>query len=316
LSCYYTKLGREALLHLQGPDARTFLQGQVTCDIRRLSAGMALPGTYCTLKGRVVCDFLLCALAEDHLALRMRRTVRAPCAALLGKYIVFSRAKLEPQREDWQVSACWGAGAAGALRELFGVVPSTKYGTSRGEGFSLVQVDESGARFECYLEQSTAAALEPRLGELMQAGEERQWEALQIESGIARIEASTSDEFVPQMLNYDATGHISFNKGCYTGQEVVARLHYRGKPKRRLYRAQIAPAAIDAKRPVFAGDPLYSGASSQPVGNVINCVAAADGGLLLLVTSTAEGVAAGLQLFDIKGPSLRTNPVPYPVREK
>ena len=77
MSCYYTMLGREALLHIQGPDARTFLQGQVTCDTRKLSASAALPGSYCTVQGRVVCDFLLCALAEDHLVLRMRREIRA-----------------------------------------------------------------------------------------------------------------------------------------------------------------------------------------------------------------------------------------------
>ncbi len=316
LSCYYTTLEREALLHIQGPDARSFLQGQVTCDTRMLSVSAALPGSYCTAQGRVVCDFLLCALAEDHLILRMRRDIRAHSAAVLARYIVFSKAQLQAQREDWQVVACWGADAAGALQELFGAIPSTRYGASRGQGFCIVQLDKDGCQFECYLEQPGAAALALRLAQRIQAGAEQQWQALQIASGIARIEAGSSDQFVPQMLNYDVTGHISFNKGCYTGQEVVARLHYKGRPKRRLYQAGIALADITGPQQVAAGDPLFCGNSTQAVGNVINCVATAEGELLLLVTSTREGIEAGLHLFATDGPLLRTAPVPYPVPEK
>jgi hypothetical protein len=309
-------LGREALLHIQGPDARTFLQGQVTCDTRKLSASAALPGSYCTVQGRVVCDFLLCALAEDHLVLRMRRDIRAHSATVLARYIVFSKAQLQAQREDWQVAACWGEGAAGALQELFGEIPSTRYGASRGQGFYLVQLDEAGSQFECYLEQTTAATLAPRLAQRIPAGTEQQWQALQIASGIARIEAETIDQFVPQMLNYDVTGHISFNKGCYTGQEVVARLHYRGTPKRRLYLAGIALADVIGQQQVTAGDPLFCGNHSQAVGNVINCVATPEGALQLLVTSTRDGIEEGLRLFAADGPLLQTAPVPYPVPEK
>ena len=316
LSCYYTRLEAESLLHIEGPDARTFLQGQVTCDVRNLSAGAALPGSYCTVQGRVVCDFLLCALAQDHLVLRMRRDIRLRSAAVLAKYIVFSKAKLQAEREDWQVAACWGADAADALRDIFGAVPSTRYGASCGEGFAIVQLDAQGSQFECYLEQALAAAVAPRLELRMLPGEERDWQALQIASGIARIEATTSDEYVPQMLNYDVTGHISFSKGCYTGQEVVARLHYRGKPKRRLYRGELAQADSASGRQTAAGDPIYSGDSAQAVGNIINCVATAQGQLALLVTSTAAGAAVGLRLFDSNGPQLVTGPVPYAIPEK
>ncbi|MBP6683761.1 MAG: folate-binding protein YgfZ [Halioglobus sp.] len=316
MSCYYTTLGREALLHIQGPDARTFLQGQVTCDTRKLSASAALPGSYCTAQGRVVCDFLLCALAEDHLILRMRREIRAHSAAVLARYIVFSKAQLQAEREDWQVVACWGADAAGTLQQLFGAIPSTRYGASRGQGFCIVQLDKEGSQFECYLEQTSAAALARRLEQAVQAGAEQQWQALQIASGIARIEAGTSDQFVPQMLNYDVTGHISFNKGCYTGQEVVARLHYKGTPKRRLYLAGIARADITGQPQVTAGDPLFCSNNSQAVGNVINCVATPEGALQLLVTSTRDGIEAGLRLFATDGPLLQTAPVPYPIAEK
>ena len=316
MSCHYAALEHESLLHLQGPDARTFLQGQVTCDIRRLSASAALAGSYCTVQGRVVCDFLLCELSPEHLVLRMRRDIRAASAALFARYIVFSRAKLEAERDDWRVVACWGAEAARQLQALFGVVPNGKYSACNGEGFALVQVDEAGEQFECYLQQGVAAEPLARIEAELQAATEPAWQALQVAAGIARIEAGTSGEFIPQMLNYDVTGHISFNKGCYTGQEVVARMHYRGKPKRRLYQAMIESTSLPAAQAPQAGAALYTGGSTQPAGNVVNCVLTGDGELALLVTATTSGIDAGLHVADADGPLLRTVDVPYPVPEK
>jgi folate-binding protein YgfZ len=315
LTCHFAKLDYEALLHLEGPDARTFLQGQVTCDIRNLVPGVALPGSYCTIKGRVVCDFLLCALRDEHLVLRLRRDIRADSAAQLAKYIVFSRAQLDAARDDWEIFACWGADAAAALQTLFGTLPTTRYGSCSGDGFTLVQLDAAGQQFECYLLTGAGMSWPRDLGRSMSPGELAAWQALQIDGGIARIEAATSGEFVPQMLNYDATGHISFNKGCYTGQEVVARLHYKGTAKRRLYRAELAADRPTAQLP-GASDSLYRPGGEQAVGTVVNSAATADGRCKLLVSATTAGVDAGLHLFDSHGPLLVCQPAPYAVPAK
>lgn len=312
LSCYYAKLEKEALLHIEGPDALTFLQGQVTCDTRELTANTALPGLYCTVQGRVVCDFLLCTAAPDHLLLRMRRDIRTVAATLFAKYIVFSRAELDAQREDWQVSACWGPEAATALEQVFGTLPRERYASSSGEGFVLVQVDAKGQQFECYL-HSSAAELESRLRERALTGSDTTWQAEQIASGIARVEAGTTGEYVPQPLNYDLTGHISFTKGCYTGQEVVARLHYRGKSKRRLYLADISAGELPAGLQIQAGDPLYGEDNSRAIGNVINWVECESGEQRMLVTTTEAGLNTGLRLRDNKGPALHTSATPYPI---
>lgn len=312
LSCYYAKLENEALLHIEGPDALTFLQGQVTCDTRELTPIKALPGLYCTVQGRVVCDFLLCTPAPDHLLVRMRRDICASTAALFAKYIVFSKAKLDAQRDDWQVSACWGPDSATVLEQIFGTLPRERYSSCSGEGFVLVQMDAAGQQFECYLHRN-AAELESRLIEHSRAGTGTDWQAEQIASGIARLESGTTGEYVPQLLNYDLTGHISFTKGCYTGQEVVARLHYRGKPKRRLYLADINADNIPPDLQIQAGDPLYSDDGSRAIGNIINCVAGKDGGLLMLVTATEAGASTGLRLGDSKTPRLNTHAPPYPL---
>jgi folate-binding protein YgfZ len=316
LNCLYAKLNQESLLHLQGPDSLSFLQGQVTCDTRKLAASVALPGALCTVQGRVVGDFLLCALGERHLVLRLRRDVRATMAAVLAKYIIFSKAELEPEREDWLVLGCWGPAAGAAVLDSFGTRPQGKFGASSGEGFALVQTDEAGQQFELYLHADAAPGLLQKLGERMDTGSEADWQALQIAHGIARIEGGTSGEMIPQMLNYDVTGHISFNKGCYTGQEVVARMHYRGKPKRRLYRATIPSGDLLTGQRAAAGDALFSGEGSQAAGNVINAVPDADGRLLLLVTATTQGIETGLHLSAPDGPLLQIDSLPYAVPVK
>jgi tRNA-modifying protein YgfZ len=304
LNCHYSPLEQDALLHIEGPDALKFLQGQTTCDTRKVTRNRAVPGAFCTPQGRVVCDFLLCELGHEHFALRLRRSIRAGSSAAFGKYIIFSRAKLDATREDWEPYAVWGPEAASALGEIFGALPGEHMGATCGEGFALVQLDDRGSQFECYLHDSASAAHLARVRVLMQPGAEADWQALQIANGIARIEAPTVEEFVPQILNYDLTGHISFNKGCYTGQEVVARLHYRGKPKRRTYVAELPLAATCS-----AGAAVHDAASGESVGTIVNCCAA-QGKIHVLVAATAAGVANGLRLA-ADGPLLTLGPLPY-----
>ena len=308
MDCRYAPLPQEALLHIAGRDSLTFLQGQTTCDTRNVDPGHALPGAYCTPQGRVVCDFLLSQLAEDHYAMRLRRDIRASSSTTFGKYIIFSKAKLDAERDDWQILACWGPDAAQALNTIFGKTPTERWAASSGDGFVIVQVDEKGEQFECYINDHAEPALTGQLGETMQLSDESQWQAAQLASGIGRIEAATVEEFIPQMLNYDLTGHISFDKGCYTGQEVVARLHYRGKPKRRLYLAE-----WPGSEPVTAGTPLFSAGTEQSVGNVVNS-AVNDGLVAGLVVATATGVENGLHVGASDGSTLSIGKLPYSIQ--
>lgn len=307
MNCHYTALEHEALLHISGPDTMNFLQGQTTCDTRKVDSQHAQPGVFCTPQGRVVCDFLLCELGPEHFALRMRRDIRANSATVFGKYIVFSKAKLDATNEDWLAVAVWGEEAAMALADVFGEVPTERFGARSADDFAIVQMDESGQQFECFLRQASSHEHLTRMDALMRGGSESEWQAEQITSGIARIEAATIGEFVPQVLNYDLTGHISFKKGCYTGQEVVARLHYLGKSKRRAYAAELAGETTDT-----AGAAVFDAVSGLSVGNLINCCSAR-GKTLALVTATAGGVANGLLLGATDGSALTPLELPYPV---
>ncbi len=279
MNCQTTSLPQESLLHISGADSLTFLQGQVTCDTREVSPQQARPGAYCTPQGRVVCDFLLAQLGAEHFALRLRRDIRERAAGVFGKYIVFSKAALDATREDWQIQACWGPDARAALTAVFGGAPDARYAAVTGADFVLVQLDDAGEQFECYLRDRGAKPLLANLASHATGATGEDWAREQIRAGIGRIESATVEEFVPQMLNYDLTGHISFKKGCYTGQEVVARLHYRGTPKRRLYTG-LSPVAL------VAGEPLYVPGTEQSIGNVVNCAAGAGGSYELLAVAT------------------------------
>jgi folate-binding protein YgfZ len=305
LNCQFSPLEQEALLHITGPDSLKFLQGQTSCDTRNVDPEHALPGIFCTPKGRVICDFLLCELGQDHFALRLRRDILTVSSASFGKYIIFSKADLEDTREDWKPVAVWGPAAAQALAEQFGEVPTERFGTRAGEGFVLVQIDEQGQQFECYLHDSHAPNHLERMSEVLQSGTEPEWQSLQITNGLARIEAATVEEFVPQTLNYDLTGHISFTKGCYTGQEVVARLHYLGKPKRRAHVAEL-PAETDCA----AGTAIFDTDSGKNVGNIVNC-SVTKGKTHVLVAATTAGVANGLRLDSATGTPLVLSNIPY-----
>lgn len=305
LNCHYARLQQEALLHISGPDALTFLQGQTTCDTRVIDGEHALPGAYCTPQGRVVCDFLLCELGPEHYAMRLRRDIRAASSATFGKYIVFSKATLDENRDDWLALGVWGPDATRALDGVFGNAPAQRFGAQSGDGFVIVRTDDEGRQYECFFEESRAAGYLEKMAATMQPGNETAWRAQQIADGLARIEAHTVEEYVPQSLNYDITGHISFDKGCYTGQEVVARLHYRGTPKRRTYLAAL-PAETDCK----AGDKVLDATTGKPVGSIVNAVVA-ENYTGVLVEATADGLANGLQLDDGSGTTLEPGTLPY-----
>jgi len=145
------------------------------------------------------------------------------------------------------------------------------------------------------------------MGEAIQLATEPEWQALQMTNGIVRIEAATKEEFVPQTLNYDLTGHISFKKGCYTGQEVVARLHYLGKPKRRTGLAQLA---VNSNPTV--GTAVYDALSGKSIGSIVNwCTVGGD--TTALVAATKDGLTHELHVGAVDGPLLVGRELPYSI---
>lgn len=310
---YYSELEQRGVLLIRGPDTQKFLQGQTTCDLDLLTAEHAVSGAYCTAQGRMVCDFRILGCGGDSWLMSMHRGICDNSAAVFSKYIVFSKAAISNASAQWRSFAVWGQDLARVLeldtRELNGVCEQN--------GARWVQTDEAGERFECHVPVESAPALLNLLAADLQHAEESDWQLAEINAGQAHLEPETVEMFIPQMLNYQLTGHVSFSKGCYTGQEIVARMHYRGNLKRPMYLASIAVAELPAddtgtaQCPV-AGTPLHPPGGEQSIGNLVNCARDGDSyRLLAVVTRTA--IETGVHLGGPRGPELKFHPLPYPL---
>ena len=299
VTIYFAQLPHRGALLIDGPDRSKFLQGQTTCDVSAVTAKTAVQGAYCTPQGRLVCDFRILHDTEDSWLLQMDRGICAHAAAAFGKYIVFSKAEITDASDQWTSFAVW-TDTPGEWASGWGLNGQWQDGHSR-----WVQTDAKGQRFECLVPAAHAAELQAALAAEMTQATAEEWQLLEISAGIGHVETATIEEFIPQMLNYQLTGHISFTKGCYTGQEVVARMHYRGKLKRPMYLASLGQTS-----PPAAGTPLYAAGTEQSIGNIVNAAALGDGCLVLAVITT-KALDGGVHLSDPAGPLLALGKLPY-----
>lgn len=281
-------LSHYGVLEVRGSEAEKFLQGQITCSATEVTPELSSPGAYCTAKGRVVASFQLLRPQSDLFLLRMRRDLLEIAARTFGKYIVFSKAKLALAETTIGIGL-HGATVGSMLRDLIGTLPSQQSGTVSYANGLLLQCDAAGTQYEYWGPTAAVTTLWSHCAPHCIAIGSRYWRWLQIRAGNAEICAATSEMFLPHMLNYHATGAINFKKGCYTGQEIVARTHYRGQVKRSLLRA-----ALTGPAPAPASD--ITDSAEKSIGNVVDSVAiSAETTELLAVvaaTATENAVAA------------------------
>ncbi len=304
-------LSHYGLLEVRGPEAEPFLQGQITCSATEVTPAMSSPSAYCTPKGRVVASFQLLRPQSDVFLLRMRSDLLDIAARAFGKYIVFSKAKLA-MVEPLSGVGLHGANIGAVLRELVETLPARQNGTVSYRDGLLLQCDQAATQYEYWGPAAAVTALWLHCAPRCVALGSRYWRWLQVRSGNAEICAATSEMFLPHMLNYHVTGAINFKKGCYTGQEIVARTHYRGQVKRHLLRAALAGIA-----PMPGSDIVDSNGKS--VGNVVDSVAvSAETAELLAVVATATATddnesAESPTILRIDAAELRPLALPYAI---
>lgn len=230
-----------AILELKGGQPDQLLQGQVTCDLRLLKEDQALPGLLCNLKGRVVTSFELLHLASDHLLLVLPADNLPALTDHLKKFLPFFRCTLQEVTEQWQLLGLSGKEAPALISSLITPWPEGKYGASVSEIGIALRLPATLPRALVLLkrEQDECSNLLQRLDSLTEATPASCWQMLDIQAGRVEVTAQLTDSYLPQMLNLQAVGAISFKKGCYIGQEIVARAQYRGQVKKRLYRVHL-----------------------------------------------------------------------------
>ncbi len=229
-----------ALIAVEGPDAVKFLQGQVTCDVLELSTQVALRGAQCTPKGRMLFSFRAVQPAPERILLRVHASLVETALQSLGKYIVFSKAKLIDLSSNYQPSVIHGPEADAIIQKMCGTVPAARDEWAAADGNFFIKTDDHS--FECWLASDQA---KQKWAELISAAGPNAAALLAIRQGLGEVCLSTKELFTPQALNFQLINAINFRKGCYTGQEIVARLHYRGTLKRHMYRVGFTLNAND-----------------------------------------------------------------------
>lgn len=294
------RLADWGLIRAAGADARTFLQGQLTQDVVSLPPGQARLAGYCSPKGRLLASFVVWAAGGDELLLACSADLLPETRERLARFVLRSRCKLTDASGEFDL---WGLAAAApdgadlptpsAVRQAGGGLliglPAARLGTAV-VARALWVAPAGGA----------APALPPLAGEA--------WCALEAASGVARITAATREQFVPQMVNFDLVGGVNFQKGCYPGQEVVARSQYRGTTKRRTALFACGAAASPGQELFHSGDP------GQPAGMVVLAGTISPGSHLVLAEVKLAALEGGtLHLGSAAGPQLERRELPYTV---
>ena len=228
-------LDQFAILEVDGPDSAKFLQGQLSCHLEEIIDQRRIDGVYCTPQGRTITDFSIIQVHPHRYWLRMHRDVLPHAQSVLAKYIVFYKSQLKPL--DSIILGIWGNGSGQCLHRFFNQSPPQENCFTNLNDNVIVRLNDGGEgeRFELYLDFESAKALLQHAESSHQFVPQNVWQADDILQGRPHIDGHLMEAFPPQVLNYEELGAINFNKGCYTGQEIVARMHYRGKAKKKSF---------------------------------------------------------------------------------
>lgn len=297
------------LIRVAGDDAATFLHSQLTNAVEDLTADTARLAGYCSPKGRLMASFLMWRDA-DGIVLQLSADIQPPIQKRLSMFVLRAKAKLTDLTATHRVLGVAGAGAESALRQAGLPVPQGPLAAAHADGVSVIRLPdaEGEPRWQVVAAAERADSLQQALAATLVPVAPAFWDWLDIGAGIPRIAAATQEQFVPQMINFELIGGVNFRKGCYPGQEVVARSQYRGTLKRRMWRVHGEGAVPAAATEIFRPeDP------EQPCGMVVNAAASPLGGWDGLAELKIDAAAGALHLGAANGSALATRALPYAV---
>ena len=302
IDCMNTALNGIALLpHLgvirvEGEDAATFLHGQLTQDFALLGLSEARLTAFCSAKGRMLASFIGFKRSHNEILLICSRDILAPTLKRLSMFVMRAKAKLTDATDAFELRGLTGSAVAG-----FAEVPTDPWSKLDIGAASLILLYPADG-------VSRALWIAP-VGETVPVAEPlsiANWQLGEVHSGIATITAATVEAFVPQMLNYESVGGVSFKKGCYPGQEVVARSQFRGTLKRRAFLAH-------SDAPMAAGEELFrADDASQPCATVVQAASASLGGFDAIISGQVAALQSQpLRLGSAGGAAVEIRTMPY-----
>ena len=288
-------VNHRGFIKLSGPDSEKFLQGQVTCDLTQLDTQSSLNGAHLTPKGRIIFLFSITRDSQGALLLETNPSVIELAMASFKKYSVFFKTEITEVTDQFVSVLVSGPNADTIINKI-------DADTSR-----LIGIDTYSLSIRA---ERTQACLSKVSGELIPAGQGYS-DLLRIRSGTADVTAESSDSFIVQMINLDAQNYISFKKGCYTGQEIVARAHYRGTVKRRMYILNLATSTLPA-----IGEGLIN-SDGKVIGNVTNVALASDKTIeILAILAIKSADSTQVKFADLDFIDLTQRLLPYEIIER
>ncbi|MEO7336813.1 MAG: folate-binding protein, partial [Caldimonas sp.] len=293
----FVSLHHLGVIRAHGPDASTFLQGQLTNDVSTLGPTQMRLAGFCSAKGRLQASFLVWKAADDDILLICAASVLPATLKRLSMFVMRARCKLTDATGDIPLTGFVGDSANAATGSL------NVWETRAQDATTWARLPDVADQARCIV-----AGVMPASDANPPAIDLDSWRWLEVRSGIPLIEASTVDQFVPQMLNFELIGGVDFQKGCYPGQEVVARSQYRGTIKRRMFLFDCASAIQPGAEIFHSDDP------GQPAGMVVNAAPGPSGDWSALVEVKLAALEGGtLRVTGSDGPVLRPADLPYAV---
>jgi hypothetical protein len=295
------------LLQFSGEDAAGFLHNQLTNDVEHLDANEARLAGYCSPKGRLLATFLMWK-TDDGVVLQLPRQILPAVQKRLQMFVLRAKVKIADLSEERAMLGLCGEAATATLRNLFSTVPDVAYAKIDTDKGSLIRLaDAEGTPRYLWVAGADAAMQAwPQLSSALTPAASAAWRLGDIQAALPRVVAETQDKFVPQMVNFEVVGGVNFKKGCYPGQEIVARSQYLGKLKRRMVPALIETESVKAGMEVFSEtDP------EQPCGMIVNAEVCAPNRTAVLVEMKTAAMENRIHLGAADGPLLHIKPLPY-----
>jgi len=310
-------LSHLGLIRFSGEEAQSFLQGQLSCDVDSITPDTASYGSYCTPKGRLLASFLIWrGTSETEYLMQLPEELINSLIKRLRMFVLRAKVTLQDNSNNFVRIGITGSNAKSLLQDNAIVDLDTVGTTISSLPLSVTPIPagqiicHSEHRFEIIAPPAQAISIWEQLSKHTHCAGAECWDWLEISEGIPTIQMVTQEQFIPQMVNLDVIGGVNFKKGCYPGQEIVARTQYLGKLKRRMYRARINSPSI-----VTAGDSLFSiDTQNQACGMIVNAAPSPDGGVdVLAVIQNSSVETNSIHWKTPDGPELTMLPLPYKI---
>lgn len=297
-------LSHFGLISVSGEDAASFLQGQLTNDINQVTDTQSQLSAYCTPKGRTLATFFI-TRRQGTYYLSLSRDLLEPTLKRLRMFVLRAKVALEDATSSLVHFGYAAPDGDTHLQDILGAAPANDYDTLQVNNLTIMRQPAPVPRFKILGELDEARKLCQQLNVHAACVGRSSWDYFNVCSGVPMVTAASSEAWVPQMMNMHLIGGVSFDKGCFPGQEVVARLKYLGKSKRQMYRIGI-PHCVD----VPATGTLISSENDDEAGTILNATLNPDGYVEALAVMKIAATGKSLQLGEFRVGILE---LPYPL---